>query len=123
LFALGGVLFALRVPLVFGAGSWAAPGGIRFALLAAVCAVDLLRTRAPVPALFAGLGLAAVDATAGLSLGVLLVLVDLLYSATLNGSRRASRIIVVAVEVVMVGVAAASLSLVDDLRQALLITL
>jgi signal transduction histidine kinase len=123
LFALGCVLFAVRMPLVFGAGSWQAPGWVRFTLLVAVCAIDLLRTRAPVPALLAGLGVAAVDATLGLSLGVLLVLVDLLYSATLHGPRRASRIIVVAVGVVMLAVAVSSLSLVDDLRQAFLITL
>ena len=123
LFGLGAVLFALGTPLVFGEGSWPAPAWVRLALLVAICLVDLLRTRAPLMALLAGLAVAALDATLGLSLGVLLVVVDLLYAATLHGSRRASRVIVVSVGVVMLGVAGASLSLVDDLRQALLITL
>ena len=123
LLALGSVLFALRMPLVLGDGSWHAPGWLRYGLLVAVCAVDLLRLRAPVLALLAGLALAAVDATLGLSLGVLFVLMDLLYAATLHGSRRTSRIIVVAVGILILGVVTASLSLVDDLRQALLITL
>ncbi len=109
LFGLGTVLFAVGTPLVFGDGIWPAPW--------------LLRTRAPLAALGAGLAVAAVDALLGLSLGVLIVLVDLLYAATLHGSRRASRVIVGAVGVLMLGVAVASLSLVDDLRQALLITL
>lgn len=123
LFTLGWALYALGAPPVFGDGAWQAPGWVQLALLAAVCVVDLLRTRAPVAALLTGLTLGVVDATHGLSLGVLIVLVDLLYSATLNGSRRTSRIIVVAVGVLMLAVAVTSLSLVDDSRRALLITL
>lgn len=123
LFGLGSVLFALGTPLVFGAGIWSVPGWVQLGLLAGVCVVDLWRTRAPLAALAGGLALNAVDATLGLSLGVLVVLVDLLYAATLHGPRRASRVIVVAVGVLMIGVAVTSLSLVDDVRRALLITL
>jgi signal transduction histidine kinase len=63
--------------------------------------------------------LAAIDATLGLSLAVLIVLTGLLYSAVLNGSQRVAHAIVVTVGVLIVSTAVLSLVLLEDLRQAL----
>jgi signal transduction histidine kinase len=122
LFGLGCVLFALGMPLVVGAGIGTAPGWVRLGILAGVCAAELLRTRAPVAGLVVGLVVAGADATLGLSLAVLIVLGDLLYAATLNGSRRASRLIAAAVAL-MLGAAVLSLWLAGDVRRALLVLL
>jgi signal transduction histidine kinase len=80
----------------------------------------LLRTRAPVLGLGIGVLVAAGEAPVGLSLAVLLVLGDLLYSATLNGSQRANRVIIAVVGTLMLGTAIAPLVLAWDWRTALL---
>jgi signal transduction histidine kinase len=120
-FGLGTILYAAGFPLVFGPDSalWTVPGWARLILLAAICSLELLQTKAPLRGLLAGLVLAAIDATLGLSLAVLIVLTGLLYSAVLNGSQRVAHAIVVTVGVLIVSTAVLSLVLLEDLRQAL----
>jgi signal transduction histidine kinase len=125
-FGLGTILYAAGFPLVFGPGSallWTVPDWVRLLLLAAVCSLQLLRTRAPLVGLFAGLVLAGVDATLGLSLAVLVAFTGLLYAAVLNGSQHAAHAIVVTVGLLIVSTAVLTVVLLDDLRQALQATL
>ncbi|QLY33524.1 sensor histidine kinase [Nocardia huaxiensis] len=97
-FAVGSLLLLVNAPLVvrFGAAAdvpvtWWAP----YVALAAICCTQVLRTRAPIAGLLAGIVVtAAAVPVAGLSLGALYVLSDLLYSATMNSSLRANRIII-----------------------------
>ncbi|WP_068016186.1 sensor histidine kinase [Nocardia mexicana] len=94
-FGVGSLLLALQLPLTVRFGtSWSVPGWAHLVPLAGVCCAQLLRTRAPIAGLLAGLAITAAAAPMGWSLGVLYVLCDLLYSATLNSSLRANRIII-----------------------------
>ncbi|WP_460696373.1 sensor histidine kinase [Nocardia thraciensis] len=94
-FGAGSLLLTVQVPLTvrFGTG-WSVPGWAHLVPLAGVCCCQLLRTRAPIAGLLAGLAVTAAAAPIGWSLGMLYVLCDLLYCATLNGSLRANRIII-----------------------------
>jgi signal transduction histidine kinase len=67
------------------------PVGLRVALFGAMCAADLFRRRAPGAALVAGSAFLLVDLLIGVSTPTLVVYADLLYAATLYGSRRLSR--------------------------------
>jgi signal transduction histidine kinase len=121
-FGIGGLLLASGLPLRVHIGegpAWSAPGWARLAVLAAVCLTLLLRSRAPVLALILGVLIAAVEVPFGLSLAVLIVLADLLYRATLDGSERASRVIVVVVGSLILLSAIASFAFAGDWRAAL----
>ena len=118
-FGFGSVLLAIDVPLVFD-GLVDAPGGLRLALLAAICSLQLLRDRHPVAALIAGQPLLALDAAMGLSLSALLAAGDLLYAAVLNGSRRASRVLLYLAFAALAANAAISLTIGKDLRDSAL---
>lgn len=125
-FGIGGVLLASGLPLQVRIGhvsGWSAPEWARLVVLAAICLALPLRTRAPVLGLAIGVLIAAVEVPFGLSLAVLLVLADLLYSATLNGSERASRIILVVVGSLILLSAIASFAFAGDWRTALLTVL
>jgi DNA-binding NarL/FixJ family response regulator/signal transduction histidine kinase len=78
-------------------------------LLFGMCVAQTFRKRAPLRALGAGVAVFAADIVAGLSVPVLIVLIDLLFCATLYSSRRAVRWIarVVIGFVVLLGVLAA----------------
>ncbi|MGH3859247.1 sensor histidine kinase [Actinokineospora sp.] len=73
-------------------------------VLAGMCALMLLRLRAPVPAMVAGWPLLAADVAMGLTLPVVLVASEHLYAAVLYGSRRASRTIAAAVGLLIVSI-------------------
>src|SRR5699024_272518 len=66
--------------------------GVFALLLAGIVAADALRSRRPFLALALGLAIAAVDLTLGGSLGVILVLTDLVYAALRYGTGRGVRI-------------------------------
>ncbi|WP_280267985.1 sensor histidine kinase [Nocardia wallacei] len=123
-FGLGSLLLALRLPLTvrFGTG-WSVPGWAHLVPLAGVCCAQLLRTRAPIAGLLSGLAIAAAATPIGLSLGVLYVLADLLYSATLNGSLRANRIIIGAAGSVVLAAGLGAGLATGDWRQGLLAVL
>jgi signal transduction histidine kinase len=69
------------------------PPGVHLALLAAGCVVVALKRRGPLVALVAGTAVVAVDLAGGGSLALLLVLWDLLFSATLWVSQRARTVL------------------------------
>ena len=91
--------------------------------LAAICALQLLRTSAPVPALLGGLAVLVVDTLLGPSVPVILVFCDLLFTATLYGSRRTSRVLVGVVGAFIVGTAVLSAVFAPDWRMALVVNL
>ncbi|WP_201951577.1 sensor histidine kinase [Nocardia acididurans] len=105
-FVVGSLLLLSRLPLIVRFGEPAvapAPGWLEYAALAAICCAQLFRTRAPIAALLGGVAVVGVAAPlVGLSIGVLYVLSDLLYSATLNSSLRANRVIIAVVGVLIV---------------------
>jgi signal transduction histidine kinase len=91
--------------------------------LAGMCVAQVFRRTAPLRALTGGLVFVVADASIGLTIPVIVVLIDLLYNATSFSSRRASRWIVgcVVVVVVLLGITAAALTM--DLRVGVYITL
>ncbi|WP_423202235.1 sensor histidine kinase [Herbihabitans rhizosphaerae] len=89
-------------------------------LLAVMCVGQVFRTTYPVPGLLVGLVAAVIDVALGLSLPVLLVLTDLLYCATLYGSRRTSRVIMVLTGTLVLTTAVVSMSFADDWRRGVL---
>ncbi|WP_159056057.1 sensor histidine kinase [Streptomyces scabiei] len=70
---------------------WHVSAPWRLIPLGCACAAVLVRRQLPMPALGAGLLCCAVDVMVGFSISMLLVVSELLYSATLHASRRASR--------------------------------
>lgn len=87
-------------------------------LLLIGCAVMLGKRRAPVTALAAGVALFAMDLALGGGIGMLLVLIDLLYSAALHTSDRGRRALLVIVCVVLIAGVASVLTFTGDVRQA-----
>lgn len=89
---------------------------VQGALLLVGCTVMLGKRRAPVSALAAGVALFALDLALGGGIGMLLVLIDLLYSAALHTSDRGRRALLVIIGIVLVGGVASVLALSGDLR-------
>lgn len=87
------------------------------ALLLIGCAVMLGKRRAPVIALAAGVAVFGVDLALGGSIGMLLVLIDLLYSAALHTSDRGRRALLVIIGAVLIAGVAAVLAFSGDLRE------
>ncbi len=91
--SLGLALLAAGAVRLWGDLALAEAGRGAFALLlAAIVAADVLRSLRPFLALTLGLAIAAVDLALGGSLGVILVLTDLVYAAVRYGSGRGVRI-------------------------------
>jgi signal transduction histidine kinase len=88
--------------------------------LAAVCGVMLVKRKHPLLALLAGCIIFGVDAVAGGSLGVLLGLIDLIYSAALFAAARVPRRLGIAVLVAVIGIAAATFILGGGVQSAVL---
>lgn len=91
--------------------------------LAAICAVQLGRRRRPLLALGAGAAIFAVDAAMGGTIGVMLVLIDLIYAAALFSSARAVRGLEITVGVVVASTTAVAFVLTGSLRDAVLLGL
>src|SRR5690606_8054159 len=98
---------------------------VQLSVLAFACCGSILRARRPVLALTIGMtaiALAAalsVNGTFGSSVPLLLVVMDQLFAATLYGSRRTSRAMVVLAAVILVGSGVVTFALTGDWRQAL----
>ncbi|MEV1062692.1 histidine kinase [Streptomyces sp. NPDC050263] len=91
--------------------------------LGCACAAVLVRRQLPMPALGAGLFCCAVDVMVGFSISMLLVVSELLYSATLHASRRASRSLIRAVITLVVMVTTALFYTVQDWQVVVLMVL
>ncbi|QFZ24679.1 two-component sensor histidine kinase [Saccharothrix syringae] len=93
------------------------PLGVRLAVLGVACAGQAFRHSAPAAALLVVTGAAVVDARLGLSMPVLMVLVDVLFAAALRGSRRLHQGLVGVVAVLTVG-GAAVVAVIGDWRMS-----
>ncbi|WP_459547110.1 sensor histidine kinase [Nocardia sp. X0981] len=88
-FAFGALLYAAGFHLMFITDDASSgPLAPRFALLALACAVLLVRRRAPVTAMVAGLLPLIIDLMLGPTLPIWLVYTDLIYAAVVYGTRR-----------------------------------
>jgi signal transduction histidine kinase len=97
-----------------------APGWLRPTLFTAICLVELLRRRAPAFALAVGCALVAVDCFFGVSVPMLTVFADLLYAATLYGSRRLSKDMIPMAAMGAVGAVVAALIFAPGWRETVL---
>jgi signal transduction histidine kinase len=123
LFVLGSVILAAGMPVTFVFGDAVAlppQHPLRMVTLVIICAAELLRSRAPAVALGVGLVVAGAELTYGLSLATLIVFCDLLFAATLHGSRRTHLAIIWVVGTVILGLAVASVLLAHNWRDAVL---
>ncbi len=123
LFVLGSVILVSGMPLmsVFADGHTLPPQHpVRIITLGVVCAAELLRVRAPAVALGTALLITCAELTYGLSLATLIVFCDLLFAATLHGSRRTRTAIVWVVGTVILGLAVTSALLAQSWRDAVL---
>ncbi len=119
-FGFGSLLYSVDFPPVVVNALFTAPDPVRLLVLGAVCALQLLRERAPVAALAAAQPVLALDAAMGLSLPVLLAAGDLVYSAILHGSRRASRALQYGAFAFVAVAAAVGLTIGKDMRESTL---
>lgn len=88
-FAFGALLYAAGFHLMFITDDASSgPLAPRFAILALACAVLLVRRRAPITAMVAGLVPLTIDLMLGPTLPVWLVYTDLIYAAVVYGTRR-----------------------------------
>ncbi|MET9916017.1 histidine kinase [Streptomyces sp. NPDC006435] len=127
LFVVGAALYAVGwYPFfrdVHTLAPWDVPVGWRLIPLGGACVAVLVRRRLPMSALGAGLFLGAIDVLMGFSISMLLVLSELLYSATLHASRYASRMLVRTVIALMVAFTTALLSVVRDWQVVVLLVM
>ncbi|MFC5286310.1 sensor histidine kinase [Actinokineospora guangxiensis] len=119
-FGFGSLLFSVDFPLVVVNAFFTAPDAVRLLVLGAICALQLLRERAPVAALLAAQPLVALDAAMGLSLPALLAAGDLVYASVLYGSRRASRVLLYGAFGFVAVAAAIGLTIGKDMRESTL---
>jgi len=114
LFVLGNVILVSGLPIVFVLDEDTAfdqSHPMRLVTLAVICAAELLRSRAPAAGLGVGVAVVGAELFYGVSLAVVIVFTDLLFAATLHGSRRVVRVILWSVGVVVLGLVAASVVL------------
>ncbi|OZM72905.1 two-component sensor histidine kinase [Amycolatopsis antarctica] len=113
--AIGLTLYLTDFSPLHTEADWA-PDWLRPVLFAAICLAELFRRRAPAFAVTAGLVLVVVDGLLGVTMPMWIVYADLLYAATLYGSRRLGRVTIPAAAVGMEGAVLASVILVHDWR-------
>ncbi|HEX6354404.1 sensor histidine kinase [Actinophytocola sp.] len=96
LFGIGTVILAAGVPVLVDLGGDLLPptSPLRLCTLAVLCGAELLRQRAPGVALTIALVVGGVELTFGVTLATLLVVTDLLFAATVFGSRRTNQLVV-----------------------------
>jgi signal transduction histidine kinase len=118
LFGLGTVILTSGMPVIASVGPYelASDHPLRALSLTVMCAAELLRRRAPGVALVIGLVVTAPELLYGVSLPTVIVLTDLLFAATLYGSRRTNRIVVWACGAVVLVLVVVSIMSAHDLR-------
>jgi len=118
LFALGNVVLASGLPVLATVGDDALPTThpVRLVTLAVLCAAELLRQRAPGVALTVALVIAGVELAYGVSLATVMVLTDLLFAATVFGSRRTNQVVVWASGAVVLALVVVSVMSAHGLR-------
>jgi signal transduction histidine kinase len=119
---VGGLLLCLAdvhrlIPGTDGFGLW-----VRLVELAVLSGLERLRRRVPGALLLATVVL-GVDIALGLSLPVVLVYADLLYTATLHASKRTSRVVIWVAAAVLLVLFGGALAVIQQWRVAVLIAL
>jgi signal transduction histidine kinase len=105
-------------------GDWRrSPIWVHLIFLACMCVAQVFRRRRPLRALLAGVVFTLADASFGLTVPVVIVLIDLLYCATYYSSSRASRRIVGTVVAFVVAVGLAVSVFLSDWRLGFLLAL
>jgi signal transduction histidine kinase len=125
LFGVGAVVLASGMPVFARLGDFVLPTThpLRILTLVVLCAVELLRQRAPGIALSVTLAVAGVELTYGVSLATLIVLTDLLFAAAAYGSRRVGQIVVWGAGAVVLGLVVVSAMSAHDLRDVVVLLL
>jgi signal transduction histidine kinase len=125
-FTCGALLYLARLDTLVSGGTDVSLG-VWLSVLALACCGSIFRARRPVLALTVGvtaLAIAAglsVNGTFGSIVPLLLVVADQIFAATLYGSRRTSRAMVVLAAVILVGSGVVTFALTGDWRQALIL--
>lgn len=122
MFAAGTLILAAEVPFIAGVGGNDLPQEhpVRLLTLAVLCAGELLRQRAPGIALSVAVVLVGVEFSYGVTLATVIPFTDLLFAATLYGSRRTNRIVVGATGAVVLVLVVFSALTAHDARQLVL---
>ncbi|GAA0940713.1 sensor histidine kinase [Actinocorallia libanotica] len=102
---------------------WPVPLPWRLVVLAGACAAVLVRRTRPLPALGVGVLFGALDLLAGFSVAMLLALWELLHSAVLHASKRASRLLARTVMALTVAIAVVLFATAQDLQVVVLLVL
>ncbi|MFC4856670.1 sensor histidine kinase [Actinophytocola glycyrrhizae] len=122
LFGVGSVILVSGLPAIANVGPHTLPPGhpVRMLTLAVLCCAELLRRRAPGTGLLIGLAATAPELVVGVSLPTVIVLTDLLFAATLYGSRRTNRLVVWGCGAVVLVLVVVSIMSAHDLRDVVL---
>ena len=126
LFTLGSLLLASGQPLtaiVVDAAPLPVGHWLHLVTLTIACLAELLRERAPAIGLGVGLAMLAVEVPFGVTVALLIVVGDLVFAATLHGSKLTNRVIIWTVGVVIVGVVIISIGRAHELSDVLLTVL
>ncbi|GAA4796490.1 histidine kinase [Streptomyces sanyensis] len=125
LFVLGSVLYGAGwYPFfreVHTLAPWQVPLAWRLIPLTGACLAVLVRRTLPMYALAAGLFFATIDVLMGFSISMLLVVSELLYSATLHASRRASRLLIYTVIALLVAITTVLFTVTGDWQVTVLL--
>ena len=125
LFGIGTVVLAAGLPTLAAVGSHELPPSdpVRLLTLAVLCGAELLRQRAPGVALSVALVIAGVELNYGVSLATVIVFTDLLFAATVFGSRRTNQVVVWASGAVVLVLVVVSIMSAHGLRDVVVMLL
>ncbi|MBB5954123.1 signal transduction histidine kinase [Saccharothrix tamanrassetensis] len=117
-FAVGMLIYQLKLDLVFGGDDRPTTIGTRLAVLALACVGTVFRRSAPVFALVLATTAALLDLTRGLSLPVIMVFIDVLFVVSMDGPRRLHRALIGVVALATLGLTL-TLAVLGDWRESL----
>lgn len=125
MFALGTVVLAAGLPTFVSVTDHVLPTWhpVRLATLVVVCALELLRQRAPGLALSVVLVIACAELTYGLTLATVIPLTDLMFSSAAFGSRRTCQIVVWATGAVVLVLVVVSIMSAHGLKDVVVLVL
>ncbi|WP_309110713.1 histidine kinase [Saccharothrix sp.] len=118
-FALGTVIYLLKLDLVFGGDDVPTPLWMRLAILAVGCLGTLFRRSLPGLGLALAFGAVLLDLTRGLGIPVVMVFIDVLFVVSLDGPRRLHRALIGIVAVATLGLTLTVAVLSSDWRESL----
>lgn len=117
-FALGTLIYQLDLDLMFGGDDRPTPMAVRLAILGVACVGTLFRRTLPALALVIVVGAVLADFTRGLGMPVIMVFIDAIFVASLDGPRRLHRFLIGAVATATLGLTL-TVAVLGDWRQSL----